>query len=115
VTELARLDDVTIRQVLSGTITPVDYDQDHDEWAIVLAGGATLDVAGEEIELRALDWVLLPARTPHRLVRTDPGTSWLTVHTRALDGGGSGRRDLRQARARHVDADLLNTGSHQLP
>lgn len=83
VTEVARLGDVTIRQILSGAITPVDYDQDDDEWAIVLAGGATLHVAGEEIELRAHEWVLLPARTPHRLVRTEPGTSWLTVHTRA--------------------------------
>jgi hypothetical protein len=27
--------------------------------------------------------VLLPARTPHRLVRTTPGTSWLTVKVSA--------------------------------
>jgi hypothetical protein len=26
------------------------------------------------------DWVLLPRRTPHRLIRTTQGTNWLAVH-----------------------------------
>jgi quercetin dioxygenase-like cupin family protein len=82
VTDLVRLGNVVIRQVVSGTITPVDYDEAEDEWAVVLGGAATLEVAGDEFELRARDWVLLPARTPHRLVRAEPGTSWITMHTR---------------------------------
>ena len=45
----------------------------------MLAGAAVLDVDGERVELAAGDWVLLPARTPHRLVHTEPGTNWLTV------------------------------------
>jgi len=73
--------EVEIEQILSGTLDgPVDYLQEHDEWVVVLAGGAVLEAAGHELELEAGEWVMLPANTPHRLVRTVPGTSWLAVH-----------------------------------
>ncbi|HTT85853.1 MAG TPA: hypothetical protein VMF60_00675, partial [Acidimicrobiales bacterium] len=60
-------------------------------------GGATLEIGDERLEMGPRDWVLLPAGTPHRLVATDPGTSWLAV-TRAPApatapaGAGSGVR-----------------------
>ena len=83
IAEIARLGGVVVEQILSGTVAaPVDFDQEHDEWVVVLAGGAVLEVAGERIGLGAGDWVLLPARTPHRLVETVPGTSWLALHAR---------------------------------
>ena len=47
---------------------------------MVLAGGATLEVDGERVELEARDWLFLPSGLPHRLVETEPGTSWLAVH-----------------------------------
>lgn len=76
-----RLGDVVVSQVLSGRLpAPVDYRQDHDELALVLHGGAVLEVDGERLELETGMWVVLPAGTPHRLVGTEPGTSWLTVH-----------------------------------
>ena len=82
--EIARLGGVVVEQILSGTLAaPVDFDQDHDEWVIVLAGDAVLEVAGERMALGAADWVLLPAHTQHRLVETAPGTSWLALHARA--------------------------------
>jgi len=82
--EITRLGGVVVEQILSGAVgAPVDFDQPHDEWVVVLAGDAVLDVAGERVLLVAGDWVLLPARTPHRLVRTSPGTSWLALHGRA--------------------------------
>lgn len=77
--EIVRVRNVVVEQVLSGRVEPVDYDQDEDEWAVVLEGSAVLDVDGERVELTKGDWVLLPARMPHRLVHTEPGTSWLTV------------------------------------
>jgi mannose-6-phosphate isomerase-like protein (cupin superfamily) len=77
---LAELGGVVVDQILSGRLDgPVDYLQDVDEWVIVLGGGATLDVEDEPMRLGPGDWVLLPAGTRHRLVETDPGTSWLTV------------------------------------
>jgi mannose-6-phosphate isomerase-like protein (cupin superfamily) len=72
---------LAIRQVLSGELDrPIEYLQDTDEWALVMSGSASLVVDGEMLELEAGDWVWLPAGTPHRLVRTEPGTSWVTVH-----------------------------------
>jgi cupin 2 domain-containing protein len=80
VDELARVNGAVVEQILSGRLTvPVDYLQDVDEWVVVLAGRAVLEVAGVRLELVARDWVLLPALTPHRLLETDPGTSWVTV------------------------------------
>jgi cupin 2 domain-containing protein len=81
--EIARVGGVVVEQILSGALTgPVDFDQHHDEWVVVLAGDAVLEVAGERVTLSAGDWVLLPARTPHRLVETSPGTNWLALHAR---------------------------------
>ncbi len=77
--EIVRVGNVVVEQILSGQVEPVDYDQDEDEWAVVLEGAAVLDVAGERVELSAGDWVLLPARTPHRLLHAEPGTNWLIV------------------------------------
>jgi cupin 2 domain-containing protein len=77
---LADLDHAVVDQILSGRLDePVDYRQDESEWVLLLHGEATLDVGEERLHLEAGDWVLLPARTPHRLVETRPGTSWLTV------------------------------------
>jgi cupin 2 domain-containing protein len=86
-TAVARGSGFVIEQILSGDLeAPVDYCQDDDEWALVLAGSATLEVNGERLELTEGDWVLLPAGVPHRLVRTSPGTSWLTVRTHVEAG-----------------------------
>jgi cupin 2 domain-containing protein len=79
-TRLADLGGTVVDQILSGRLDgPLDYRQAEDEWVLVLHGGATLDVEDERILLAAGDWILLPAGTPHRLLETQPGTSWLTV------------------------------------
>ncbi|MCU1460358.1 MAG: cupin [Acidimicrobiales bacterium] len=85
VEELARFgaDGVRVRveQILSGELeSPVDYLQDHDEWVVVLAGRAALEVGGEPVDVLAGEWVLLPKDVPHRLLKTSPGTNWLAVH-----------------------------------
>jgi len=81
--EVARLDGVVVEQILSGAVpTPLAYDQDHDEWVVVLHGGAVLEVDGERFDLGPGDWVLLRAHEVHRLIETVPGTSWLALHAR---------------------------------
>ena len=78
---LVRVRNLVVEQILSGELeAPVDYRQDQDEWVAVLAGSAVLVVDGERLELGPGDWVLLEAGVPHRLERTERGTSWLTVH-----------------------------------
>ena len=88
--ELVSARGVRIEQILSSNdVEPTVYDQDTDEWVVVLAGAATLDLlAGdtvvESVELLAGDWILLPAHTRHRVSRVEPATSWLAVHTEIL-------------------------------
>jgi len=81
--EIAQLGGVVVEHIVSGAVAaPVDYDQDHDEWVVLLSGGATLEVGDERLELTAGDWVSLPARVRHRLVETVPGSTWLALHVR---------------------------------
>ena len=48
--------------------------------ALLLEGSALLEVGGQPLQMGPGDWVWLPAGAPHRLVSTEPGTSWVTVH-----------------------------------
>lgn len=74
------------RIVSTGQVTPEGqwYDQDGDEWALVVAGAARLLIEGEEREreLAAGDWLLLPAHCRHRVIwtETNPPTVWLAIH-----------------------------------
>ena len=78
---------VTIKRIVShGQASPDDvwYDQDEDEWVIVLAGSAGLVVEGEAQprSLKAGDYVALPAHVRHRVAWTDAAqpTIWLAIH-----------------------------------
>ena len=64
----------------SAAVEAVDYDQDHDEWVLVVEGSATLDVEGEAVALAEGDWIVLRAHQRHRVVATAQGTRWLAVH-----------------------------------
>lgn len=66
--------------VSSARPDPAEQVQDWDEWVLVLRGSASLQVAGQSIELAPGDWLLLPAGVPHRVMRTEAGTHWLAVH-----------------------------------
>ncbi|MBZ0269048.1 cupin domain-containing protein, partial [bacterium] len=58
------------------------YDQDEDEWVVLLSGSATLAWEdGRERELGPGDHVRIPAHEKHRVVRTAPDreTVWLAV------------------------------------
>jgi len=59
------------------------YDQDEDEWVVVLRGSATLEFAGgEQVELRAGDYLTIGRHVQHRVARTSEETVWLAVHLR---------------------------------
>ena len=73
------------RIVSSGQSTPTDkpYDQDHDEWVLLLTGAAGLWIEGQgERDLRPGDYVLIPAHCLHRVTWTVNGgpTVWLAIH-----------------------------------
>lgn len=70
-----------VEQILSGHVTtPVEFIQAHDEWVVLVEGSAVVEVGSRRVELRPGSWLMLPSGTPHRLVRVEPGTSWVAVH-----------------------------------
>ncbi|MTW23061.1 cupin domain-containing protein [Allochromatium palmeri] len=81
--ELAVCRGVRIERILSSDQPEsVLYDQAQDEWVCLLQGEARLWIAGDDVELRAGDHVLIPAHTPHRVLNTsrEPPCLWLAVH-----------------------------------
>jgi uncharacterized cupin superfamily protein len=83
VSRIAESTDLVVEEIVAGRFDiPVDYLQDHDEWVLLVAGAAVLEVDGEPLRLAPSDWAMLPAGTPHRLVSSEPGTHWLTISGR---------------------------------
>ena len=74
------------RIVSTGHATPEGqwYDQDSDEWVLVVRGNARLRLEGEahDRELGEGDFVFLPAHCRHRVAWTqrEPPTVWLAIH-----------------------------------
>lgn len=80
---LLQVGPVTIERIVSSDRPePTLYEQAQDEWVVLLRGAATLEIAGEERCLGEGDSVFLPARTPHRVLRTSAGALWLAVHVK---------------------------------
>ncbi|MCP4596847.1 cupin domain-containing protein [Neptuniibacter sp.] len=85
--QLLSRDGVTIERIIShGQATPEGdwYDQDWDEWVLVISGtaGLLLDGDSEVIHLNPGDSLFLPAHKKHRVEWTDntQPTIWLAVH-----------------------------------
>jgi len=79
-------DSVTIERIISrGHRSPESgwYDQDRNEWVLVLKGEAILLLKDEPpVNLKAGDYINIPAHKKHRVEWTDPDseTIWLAVH-----------------------------------
>jgi cupin 2 domain-containing protein len=73
------------RIVSSGQKTPEGewYDQERDEWVVLLQGQATLSFQdGTELNMCAGDSLFIPAHQRHRVEHTskDPPCIWIAVH-----------------------------------
>ena len=83
---IVKRDGVKIERIVStGQATPPGewYDQESDEWVILLTGAARLSFEdGREMELKPGDYLLIPAHCRHRVEWTDPHQQsvWLAVH-----------------------------------
>lgn len=83
---LVRTDAVHIERIVSrGHVTPADqwYDQDRNEWVLLLQGAARIAFDdGRERSLAPGEWIDIPAHDRHRVAWTDPeqDTVWLAVH-----------------------------------
>lgn len=87
ITELLTRKDLKIARIVSrgqASATGFWYDQDDDEWVILLAGSAGLRFEQEVATktLRVGDYVHIPAHTRHRVEWTDAShaTIWLVIH-----------------------------------
>ena len=85
--QLASSGNVRIERIVSSGHRSPDgfwYDQDQDEWVVVLKGRAQLKIEGVEdlVNLAVGDSVLLRAHQRHRVEWTLPDfdTIWLAVH-----------------------------------
>ncbi len=75
------------RIVSHGQSTPPGqwYDQERDEWVVVLEGEAALQFAdGSEIRLQRGDHVFLSKHLRHRVSETSSPCVWLAVHGDSL-------------------------------
>lgn len=78
---------VKIERIISNghTASPKEgwYDQDHDEWVLILRGAATVEFENAKpVSLGEGSYINIPAGTKHKVVWTDPEveTVWLAVH-----------------------------------
>ena len=85
--QIATADSVKIERIVSrGHCSPDGfwYDQDRNEWVLLLSGRAGLLLAGDDniVELQPGDYLNIPAHVKHRVEWTDPDqpTIWLAVH-----------------------------------
>jgi cupin 2 domain-containing protein len=89
VAELLATENVRIDRIVStGHASPPGfwYDQDSNEWVMLLAGSAELLVEGDAQPRRLApgDYIYLKAHQRHRIAWTDPKqpTVWLAIHHR---------------------------------
>ena len=73
------------RIVSKGQVTPPDvwYDQDDNEWVMLIQGKASMEFEqGEMLHLGPGDYIFLPARLKHRVAYTSktPPCIWLAIH-----------------------------------
>jgi cupin 2 domain-containing protein len=86
VDEIARLSGVRIERIVSrGQCSPAGfwYDQDHDEWVVVLQGEGVVGFEdGSQVRLCAGETLMVPEHVKHRVVSTsiEPPCIWIAIH-----------------------------------
>jgi cupin 2 domain-containing protein len=68
------------RIVSSSHLDEAEYIQEEDEWLVLVEGGATLLLDQTMKTLTKGDTLFIPSKTRHRVLNTQNGTIWLTVH-----------------------------------
>jgi len=85
--EILQTENFKVERIVSrGHSSPDNYwyDQEENEWVILLKGNAGLLFEGDEnvVILKPGDYINIPSHTKHRVEWTDPNTEtvWLEIH-----------------------------------
>ena len=80
-TSLLEYKNIKINRIVSSCkIEEKEYIQEEDEWLILIEGEATLRLDKEEKKLLKGETLFIPAKMPHKVLKTTQNTIWLTVH-----------------------------------
>ena len=72
---------VTIKTIISNTLkTPQTFEQDEDEWVVVLQGCAKIEIDGKVNKLKKGDNLFIPAKQKHTLLKTKKIVIWLAIY-----------------------------------
>jgi len=73
--------EIEITHIVSSSKLPDKlYDQDRDEFVLLLEGEAALEIEGDRKRLKKGDYLFIKARTKHRILQCADGTRWLAVY-----------------------------------
>ncbi|MDR3177715.1 MAG: cupin domain-containing protein [Campylobacteraceae bacterium] len=76
---------VEITHIVSSSKLPDTlYNQDKDEFVVVLEGEAVLEIGGREVCLKRGGHLFIKAFTKHRVLKCKDGTHWLAVYMKNL-------------------------------
>jgi cupin 2 domain-containing protein len=68
------------RIVSSDKLDKKEYIQDEDEFVFVLEGSAELKIDGYTKHVNKGEYVYIPAKIPHEVLKATNGTLWLAIH-----------------------------------
>ncbi|MCK9490572.1 MAG: cupin domain-containing protein [Sulfurimonas sp.] len=89
--DLVKKESFKLQRIISqGHTTPKDewYDQDEDEWVMLVSGEAVLSFFDDEdVHLKAGDYINIRAHKRHRVSWTKPDveTIWLALHSQSSE------------------------------
>ncbi len=73
--------DIKITQIVSSSnLDTKEYNQEYDEFVILLRGKATLEINKNIIDLKDGDYLHIPAHTKHKVLKTSNGALWLAIY-----------------------------------
>jgi len=72
---------IEIKKIISNTLkTPQTFNQEYDEFVVLLKGCAKIEINGEIKKLKSGDFMFIPKNTPHTLLKTKKVAIWLAIN-----------------------------------
>jgi cupin 2 domain-containing protein len=79
--EILNCENVIIERIVSSNKPDSTiYNQEQNEWVILLQGEAKLELNNEIINLNSGDYIFIPRYTPHQVISTSDQCVWLAIH-----------------------------------